>query len=267
MLRPDLTPHGPPPLPPPPAPEQSGPPPLEDTVRRLDIQQSLNVLEELILSSPRVPFSRRTLVDEDQLLEQLDRIRLNLPAVFQEAVEIVHQRNAILAEADRYARELRAAADQEAAQRLDDLGIVRQAEAEAQYVKQQTQQECDALRARAREELEDWQEAARNHWEQMRQATESDCAALEAEANGYAGQVLSNIETQLKDMLRVVHNGRQTLGPEEASAPSSAPSNNGTGKESARRREGAPQNAPQGKGATPATGAPRPDARSRRTPK
>jgi hypothetical protein len=100
-------PHRPSARPPTARPEQSGPPPVEDTVRRLDIQQSLNVLEELILGSPRVPFSRRTLVDEDQLLEQLDRIRLNLPSAFQEAVEIVHQRNAILAEADRYARELR----------------------------------------------------------------------------------------------------------------------------------------------------------------
>jgi F0F1-type ATP synthase membrane subunit b/b' len=257
MLRPDLTPTGPQPVPPPPAPEQSGPPPVEDTVRRLDIQQSLNVLEELILGSPRVPFSRRTLVDEDQLLEQLDRIRLNLPSAFQEAVEIVHQRNAILAEADRYARELRAAADQEAAQRLDDLGIVRQAEAEAQYLKQQVQQECDTLRARAREELEDWQEAAHNHWEQMRQATESDCASLQEEANGYAAQVLTNIETQLKDMLRVVHNGRQSIAPEGANGASQ----NGTGKEPARRREGAPQNTAPGKGS------PRPEARSRRTAK
>jgi hypothetical protein len=56
MLRPDLTPTGPQPVPPPPAPEQSGPPPVEDTVRRLDIQQSLNVLEELILGSPVSPF-------------------------------------------------------------------------------------------------------------------------------------------------------------------------------------------------------------------
>ena len=42
-----------------------------ETVKRLDIQQSLNVLEELILESPRIPFSGRTLIDEDQLLEQL----------------------------------------------------------------------------------------------------------------------------------------------------------------------------------------------------
>ena len=87
--------------------ESSGPPSShEEAVRRLDLPQSLNVLEELVLSSPRVPLSRRTLVDEDQLLEQLDRIRLNLPSVFREAVQIVQQRNAILADANQYAQEL-----------------------------------------------------------------------------------------------------------------------------------------------------------------
>ncbi|MEB3268525.1 MAG: ATP synthase F0 subunit B [Leptolyngbya sp.] len=253
MLRPDLTPDGGQEAPPSRPANVAAPPPVEDTVRRLDIQQSLNVLEELILGSPRVPFSRRTLVDEDQLLEQLDRIRLNLPTAFQEAVQIVNQRNTILAEADRYARELRAAADQEAAQRLDDLGILRQAEAEAQYLKQQTQQECEALRAKARAELEEWQAAAQAYWEQMRQTTETDCTNLQEEADTYAAQVLTSIEQQLKDMLRVVHNGRQALGTGE---PASSASTNGAGPETTRRRDTPP---PSGKSA------PRSDGRSRRT--
>jgi F0F1-type ATP synthase membrane subunit b/b' len=222
-------------------------------VRRLDIQQSLNVLEELILSSPRIPLSRRTLVDEEQILEQLDRIRLNLPSVFQEAVQIVQQRNHILSDADRYAQELRSAADQEAAQRLDELGIVRQAETEAQYLKQQTQQDCEALKAQALEEIEQWQDAARQHWEQLRQQTEAECGTLRQDADRYAAQVLQTIETQLADMLRVVHNGRQALAPAVTPpALSSSPglgsgspkhqnnganSGAGNGKESPRRRE------------------------------
>lgn len=182
-----------------------------DTVERLDIQQSLDVLEELILESPRVPFSRRTLVDEDRLLEQLDRIRLNLPSAFRDAIKIVQQQNGILAEAERYAQEIIKAADQEAARRLDDVGIVQQAEAQAQKVRQQLQQECDVLRSQTLSEIEQWQNASQQHWEQAKQQTEAECQAFKQEADAYAAQVLSRVEQQLSEMLGVVYNGRQAL--------------------------------------------------------
>lgn len=221
MLRQDLTSNNPP---------QNGtadntfqafgqPPPVSEAVQRLDIQQSLNVLEELILGSPRVPFSRRTLVDEDQLLEQLDRIRLNLPSVFQEAVQIVQQRERILAEAEQYAHDVINAAEQEAARRLDDLGIVQQAEAQAHQVRQQLQQDCDGLRSHTLAEIEQWQQAAQQHWEQIKLQAEADCQALKQEADAYAAQMLDRLEQQLSEMLRVVHNGRRSLPSASGGSP------------------------------------------------
>ncbi|MFM9159816.1 MAG: DivIVA domain-containing protein, partial [Dolichospermum sp.] len=62
----------------------------------VDIQQELNRLEDIILSSMRIPLTGRTLVDEDTLLEQLDFIRLSLPTVFQEALDILAQKDEIL---------------------------------------------------------------------------------------------------------------------------------------------------------------------------
>lgn len=184
---------------------------FSEAVSRLDIQQSLNVLEELILESPRVPFSRRTLVDEDQLLEQLDRIRLNLPTVFQEAIQIVQQRDRILHEANQYAQDMIAAAEQEAARRLNDLGIVQQADAKARQVKQQLEQECDAMRSQTQAEIEQWQEAALQYWEQTKQQTEADCQTLRNDADTYANDVLQRIEYQLSEMMRVIQNGRRAL--------------------------------------------------------
>ncbi|MDB9526840.1 DivIVA domain-containing protein [Oscillatoria sp. CS-180] len=184
-----------------------------EAVYRLDIQQSLNVLEELILASPRIPFSGRTLVDEDQLLEQLDRIRLNLPTVFQEAIQILHQRDRILNEANQYAQELVNTADKEAARRLDDLGIVQQAETRAHQVKQQLEEECDTLRSQTQSDIQDWQEAAQQYWEKIKQQTEMECQSLRNDADLYAAEVLQRIEQQLSDMMRVIQNGRTALPP------------------------------------------------------
>lgn len=193
------------------------PAPVHEAVQRLDIQQSLNVLEELILESPRVPFSRRTLVDEDKLLEQLDRIRLNLPNLFQEALQIVQHRDTILGEAEQYAQELIQAADQEAIQRINDLGIVQQAEAQASQVRQEAQQDCHALRSQTMAEIEQWQQAAQQHWNQIKQQTEAECQTLRQEADVYAAHVLQQLEQQLSEMLRVVHNGRTAV---QANIPS-----------------------------------------------
>ncbi|MBD1875610.1 hypothetical protein H6F75_19190 [Nodosilinea sp. FACHB-131] len=186
----------------------------------IDIQQELNKLEELILASPRVPFSGRTLVDEDQLLDQLDAIRLNLPPAFRQAVQILQQRNSLLAESERYAQELIAAAEQQAAQILDELGIVRQAEQMAQQLKAQAQQDCDSLRTQVMGDIEQMQIQAQREWESLRQKALDEQDMIQQEADGYADQVLSSVEQQLSQMLRIIQNGRSHLQPvKEAPAP------------------------------------------------
>ncbi len=187
----------------------------------IDIQQDLGKLEEIILASPRVPFSGRTLIDEDQLLDQLDAIRLNLPPAFRQAVQVLQQRNTIVAEAERYAEDLIAAAEQQAAQLLDEMGIVRQAEQMAQQIKTQAQQDCDGLRTQVMSDIEQMQLQAQREWESLRQKALTEQTMIQQEADGYADQVLSNVEQQLSQMLRIIQNGRSHLQPpKETTSPS-----------------------------------------------
>ena len=72
----------------------------------VDIQQELNQLEEIILSSPRIPLTRRTIVDEEQLLDRLDLVRSSLPAVLEEAQAIAAQKQAILLQAQQQAEKI-----------------------------------------------------------------------------------------------------------------------------------------------------------------
>jgi cell division septum initiation protein DivIVA len=179
----------------------------------IDIQQELNKLEELILASPRVPFSGRTLIDEDQLLDQLDAIRLNLPPAFRQAVQLLQQRSTLIAEAERYAHDLIAAAEQQAAEMLDELGIVRQAEQMAQQIKTQAQQDCDGLRTQVMGDIEQMQFQAQRDWEAMRQKALAEQDLIQQEADTYADQVLLSVEQQLTQMLRIIQNGRGHLQP------------------------------------------------------
>jgi len=161
-----------------------------------------------------VPFSGRTLIDEDQLLDQLDAIRLNLPPAFRQAVEILQRRNGVIAEAERYAQDLVAAAEQQAAQMLDELGIVRQAEQMAQQIKTQAQQDCDGLRSQVMADVEQLQLQAQREWESMRQEALAEQAMIQQESDVYADRVLGQVEQQLSQMLRIIQNGRSHLQPE-----------------------------------------------------
>lgn len=180
----------------------------------VDIQRELNKLEELILDSPRFPLTRRTVVDEEQLLDQLDLIRVNLPPAFREAMEVLNHKEEILTEADHYAQEIIETAERRAAQMIDEMGLRRQAELEAQQFRQQVQQECEQLQERAIAEIERLQLQAQQEMEEMRRRTLAECEEIQAGADAYADRVLRDMEQQLADMLRIVRNGRQKLQPE-----------------------------------------------------
>lgn len=186
----------------------------------VDIQRELNRLEEMILDSPRIPLTGRTLIDEEQLLEQLDLIRLNLPTAFEEAETIVRQKEEIILEAEQYAEQIVQEAEQRATQLLDDTGIVRQAKLEAQQLWQMVQQECEAAQEQTLAEIERMHREAQQELEEMRAKAISEAEAIQDGADDYAGRVLTNLEQQLSEMLKVIRNGRQQLQQEAPASPS-----------------------------------------------
>jgi F0F1-type ATP synthase membrane subunit b/b' len=187
----------------------------------LDIQRALDRLEEIVLDSPRIPFGRRTLVDEELLLDQLDVVRLNLPAAFREAEAIVRQREQILFEAQQQAKDILEGAKQQAARAISETELVRHAQLEADSIHRQVEEECQAARDRLLTELDQTRQRVAAELEEMRRAAIAECEAIQDGADDYADRVLSNIERQLGDMLRVIRNGRQQLQQESDRAASS----------------------------------------------
>lgn len=191
----------------------------------IDIQQELNKLEEIILDSPRIPLSRRTLIDEELLLDQLDLVRLNLPSAFQEATEIILHKEEVLLEAEQYAQEIIADAERRAAQILDEMGLVRQAEMEAHRIRQQVQQDCEEMQQQVLADIEQMRRRAQHDLEEMQRLTLAECEEIQRGADEYADGVLLDMEQQLAEMMRIVRNGRQQL---QINQPASRPADNFT---------------------------------------
>lgn len=186
--------------------------PAVEPIDGVDIQQELNTLEEMILDSPRLPLTGKTLVDEEQLLDQLDLIRLNLPGAFQMAQEVISRREEVVMEAENYGRQLIAGAEARAQDLTDELGIVRQAELEAKQIRQQVQQECEALREQVLAEVEQIRANAKKELEMMRRTAIDESEEIQRGADEYADKVLQDMEARLGEMTRIIRNGRQQLG-------------------------------------------------------
>ncbi|MGF1481713.1 MAG: DivIVA domain-containing protein [Cyanophyceae cyanobacterium] len=191
--------------------DRTSPPEKSSQEVDFNIQQEFNRVEETILSSPRIPFTRRTLVDEDKLLNQLDLVRINLPEAFEKALTIVQQKQEILQDAQSYAQNLIKTAQNQAAQLLDSSEIVRRAELEANQIRQKVQQDCETLQRKTFAEIEQKRRSTYQELEQMRQAALAECEEIQNGADHYADAALERIEQQLGDMLKVIRNGRQQI--------------------------------------------------------
>ncbi len=182
-----------------------------EAAARIDIQRELNRIEEIIFDSLHIPLTRLTLIDEEQVLAQLNLVRLNLPEAFAEAQEIIRQREEILLQAEDYAQEIIIAAQRKAEEIIDEMGLVQQAQMEARQIRQQVQLECEAIEEDAYTEIEQKNLQAKQELEKWRESVLVECEAMEEDAQEYAESVLVNIEQQLADMTRVIRNGKQQL--------------------------------------------------------
>ena len=198
-----------------------------------DVQQELAELQELIYESFHIPLTNWTVVDEGKLLDQIEMISDNLPEAIQKALAVLDQEESIMAQAESYAQRIVQSAQQQAAEILEQSGIIQQAEQQASQIRLQVQQEVEALQRQTMSELEQIRQVTTQEVQQFRQQTTQEvqqyrqqtvreCQEIQQDADKYADAVLSRIERDLGEIIRIVTNGRQRLyeNPPNQNAPS-----------------------------------------------
>jgi hypothetical protein len=160
-------------------------------VGSIDILYLLDRLEEVLNSGSRLPFSSRTVIDEQECLDILDQIRVALPEEIKQARRVNAERDGIIAEAQARAQQIIREAEERAAEKVEEHALVRQAQARAQQV------EADAERR---------------------------SAEIRQEADQYAYETLAELEAELEQLLLTVRKGAQALRPTDNSRPLRRPS-------------------------------------------
>lgn len=167
---------------------------------QFDIQEKLAQFEDLILDATRIPLTELIVLDEANILEHLDAIKVNLPPELASAVEILHQKRKIISEAEDYARRLVRLAEERATAIIQESAIISQAKLEAAKITSETQQQCDRLRQDTEAEIAQWRKNAI-----------AECQEIQVGADRYADGVLGSVEQQCQEILTIIQNGRQQL--------------------------------------------------------
>ncbi|MEW6066653.1 ATPase [Desulforamulus profundi] len=144
----------------------------------MELFNILNELEELIEESPKVPMTKRIMVDENRVLDYLDRIRTSLPEEVRQAKWLVKERDKVLSESKKEAQRMLEDVAREIEQRAEDHEIVKKAEKIAQETIKKSEEVSAQIRQGARE---------------------------------YADEILQSLEEKLGKMLHEIQQGRNEL--------------------------------------------------------
>jgi vacuolar-type H+-ATPase subunit H len=117
----------------------------------VDIDYLLERLEEALTSGSRIPFSNRSMVDEEECLSILEQIREAVPDEIQRARRINSDRDQLLAEAQEQARHVLAQAAEDSAELVDEHATSRAAEARAIEIRAEAMRSAEEIRREADE--------------------------------------------------------------------------------------------------------------------
>ena len=152
-------------------------------------------LEELVSTGRRVPFTAGVVVNEDEVLELIDRTRLGLPDELMQARHLLEDQRRVVVEAEQEAERILSRAETEAAR------IVAEAEARVAVMV------GDHAIA----------EQAREHAATVLADAEERGAKTCSEADAYAREVMLRLEDQLMRAATTVRKGIDALPTEGGS--------------------------------------------------
>jgi hypothetical protein len=120
-------------------------------VRAIELDHLIDELEEVLAQGRRVPFSGRLLVDEEQMLDIIDRMRVAVPEELKQARRVVAEQDRLLSEARTRVQAV-----------LQEEGLLAAVDAERERLLLQAERDAEGVRAGAdeyaRQVLEELQE-------------------------------------------------------------------------------------------------------------
>ena len=146
----------------------------------MDILYLLDQLEEVLGGGSHLPLTSRTLVDEQEVLDILDQIRVSIPDEIKAARRVTQERDQILADARGEADRLLRDADADVAERLSEHHLVRAAEERARQIEDRAIEDTERMRRETDAYAQRVLQRLREHIGQVSETVDRGLEELEA---------------------------------------------------------------------------------------
>lgn len=187
-----------------------------------NVKSILELIEDLVLNSPKIPVFNKLIIDEDKLFGLLDELNKNLPAEMTESKLIVENKERILAEADQKYAELLNSAESKSneilsSSELKSKELVSNAEIRSKDLLTQAEIKSKDLVVSAETKaklLVSESEIIKKALVEVNSIKYEATKEIDSKNNevyGYAETVLEKLEEQLSDAISVIRNGRESL--------------------------------------------------------
>lgn len=130
---------------------------IVDVTARAELSDILDLVDELMVhlhEAKAVPLSSNALVDREEFLEMLERLRASLPDELRAARWMAREREAFISRTNEKAREIIDKARREADQLVSDSNIRAEAVEEANILVRRAEGEARRLRLEAEDDIE-----------------------------------------------------------------------------------------------------------------
>ncbi|MDO5649266.1 MAG: ATPase [Gallicola sp.] len=155
----------------------------------MDLIQLIEEMEDLLDGASTVPFSKKVMVDADEVLEILTEMREALPEEIKQAQWVTEEKERIVTEAEREADAIRKAAQKDA----DDMNKDAQKRFEALI------NEHDITRQ------------AEKYGEEIVSKAEQNARVLKMQSITYVDEMLATTQNKIQDLLVVLEDNRKEL--------------------------------------------------------
>lgn len=161
----------------------------------------LDQLEGLVVNGRRVMFTPSVMVNEEDVLDIVDRARMDLPDEIKRARWTVENQQRLVAEAEAAASGLRDAAQREAE------AVVAAARAEAERVSREAAARAEQMIAET-----EVMRAAQVRAEATLRGAAEESMRIRTDAEAYAREVMEGLAAHLDKVMATVRRGLETLG-------------------------------------------------------
>lgn len=176
-----------------------------------NVKSILELIEELVLNSPKIPILNKLIIDEDKLFSLLDELNKNLPAEMSEAKVIMENKDKLISEATEKSHEIISTSEAKASEMISSAEL----KANEMITKSETKSNemINSAQMKAKLLVSESEVIKKALVEVNTLKTEAtkEIESKNNEVYGYAESILENLEGQLSTAISVIRNGRESL--------------------------------------------------------